>query len=88
MVPVAGGQPGENARHSMGIGGAKHLLQRLATIGGRSGRWSVWTQAQATKVKRQVVSVSGVQPEEYALYSLRFGGATHLSAEGALLLRC
>ena len=40
------------------------------------------------KVKRQVVSVAEVQLEEYALYSPRFGGATHLSADGAFLLRC
>ena len=39
--------------------------------------------AQATRALRQVVSVAGVQPEEYALHSLRIGGATHLSAGGA-----
>ena len=39
--------------------------------------------AQATRALRQVVSVAGVQPEEYALDSLRFEGATHLSARGA-----
>ena len=27
--------------------------------------------------------MAGVQPDEYALYSLRFGSATHLSAGGA-----
>ena len=32
---------------------------------------------------RQVVSVTGVQAEEYALHSLRIGGATHPSAGGA-----
>ena len=42
----------------------------------------MWTQAHATRALRQVVSVAGVQPEEYALHSLRIGGATHLSAGG------
>ena len=31
-----------------------------------------------------MVSVAGVPPGEYALYSLRFGRATHLSAGGAV----
>ena len=43
----------------------------------------MWTRAQAVKALRQVVSVAGVQAEEYALHSLRIGGATHLSAGGA-----
>ena len=57
----------------------------LVAFGYGRGRWSTWTQAQATRAVRQVVSVAGVQPGEYALYSLRFGGATHLSAGGVLL---
>ena len=43
----------------------------------------MWTPALAVKVLRQVVSVAGVQAEEYARHSLRIGGATHLSAGGA-----
>ena len=55
----------------------------LVAFGCGSGRWSMWTQTQATKALRQVVSVAGMQAEEYALHSLRIGGATHLSAGGA-----
>ena len=55
----------------------------LVAFGCGTGRWSMWTQAHATRALRQVVSVAGVQPEEYALHSLRIGGATHLSAGGA-----
>ena len=54
----------------------------LVAFGCGSGRWSTWTQAQATRALRQVLSAARVQPRKYALYSLRFGGATHLSAEG------
>ena len=147
---MTGVQPGEYAKHSLGIGGATHLLQRLVewgqwsmadrvevrfrgskgdqwrmgailtrarkgppkpvgagggavdlmvellscylflppsaplvAFGCGSGRWSMWTQAQAMRALRQVVSVAGVQLEEYALHSVRIGGATHLSARGA-----
>ena len=55
---------GDYAGHSLGIGGATHLLQRLVAFGCGSGRWSTWTQSSATKVNPQVVSVTGVQPEE------------------------
>ena len=55
----------------------------LVVFGCGSGRWSTWAQAQATRALRQVVSAAGVQLEEYALHSLRIGGATHLSAGGA-----
>lgn len=55
----------------------------LVAFGCGNSRWSIWTQAQATKALRQVVSVAGVKAEEYALHSLRIGGATHLSAGGA-----
>ena len=47
-----------------------------------NGRWSMWTQHQATAVLRKVVTLAGVRAEEYALHSLRIGGATHLSARG------
>ena len=57
----------------------------LVAFGCGSGRWPRWTQAQATRALRKVVSVAGVQPEEYALHSVRIGGATHLSAGGAAL---
>ena len=57
----------------------------LVTFGCGSGRWSMCTQAQATRALRQVVSVAGLQPKEYALHSLRIGGVTHLSAGGAAL---
>ena len=43
----------------------------------------MWTQQQATTALRKVVALAGVRAEEYALHSLRIGGATHLSAGGA-----
>ena len=48
-----------------------------------SGRWSMWTQHQATVALRKMVALAGVRAEEYALHSLGIGGATHLSAGGA-----
>ena len=47
-----------------------------------NGRWSMWIQHQATAALRKVVALAGVRAEEYALHSLRIGGATHLSAGG------
>ena len=47
------------------------------------GRWSMWTKQQATVALRKVIALEGVQADEYALHSLRIGGATHLSAGGA-----
>lgn len=40
-------------------------------------------KTQATKPLRQVMSVTGVQLEEYALHPQRIEGATHLSPAGA-----
>ena len=48
-----------------------------------NGRWSMWTQHHATVALRKVVALAGVRAEEYALHSLRIGGATHVSAGGA-----
>ena len=47
------------------------------------GSWTMWTKHQAESALRQVVSFAGRQPSEYALRSLRIGGATHLAAGGA-----
>ena len=47
-----------------------------------SGRWFVWTQAQSTRALWQVVSVVGVQAEDYTLQPLSIGDATHLWAGG------
>ena len=55
----------------------------LVAFGVGNGRWSMWTQHQATTALREVVALAGVRAEEYALHSLRIGGATHLSAGGA-----
>ena len=55
-----------------------------------NGRWSMWTQAQAVKALRQVVSVAGVQTEECALHSLGIGGVTqpqHTCRLGAPIVR-
>ena len=41
------------------------------------------TRHQAESTRRQVVPLAGLQPSEYALHSLRIGGATHLAAGGA-----
>ena len=40
------------------------------------------TDFQATLALREVVAKAGMQPDEYALHSLRIGGATYLSAGG------
>lgn len=55
----------------------------LAAFGGEAGKWSVWTQARATAALREVVALAGLPAREYALHSLRIGGATYLSAGGA-----
>ena len=55
----------------------------LIAFGVGNGRWCMWTQHQATAALRKVVALAGVRVEEYALHSLRIGGATHLSAGGA-----
>ena len=47
----------------------------------------MWTQAPVTRAVRHVVSVSGVQPEEYALHPLRIE-VPRTCRPGALLLRC
>ena len=47
------------------------------------GSWAMWTKHHAESALRQVVSFAGLQPSEYALHSLRIGGATHLAAGGA-----
>ena len=52
----------------------------LAAFGTARGNWSVWTQAQATAALRGVVALAGLPANEYALHSLRIGGATFLSA--------
>ena len=44
VVPVTGVQPGENAKHSLGIGGATHLLQRLV-------EWRQWSMADSVEVR-------------------------------------
>ena len=43
----------------------------------------MWSQQQATTALREMVALADGRAEEYALHSLRIGGATHLSAEGA-----
>ena len=55
----------------------------LVAFGTGNGRWSMWTKQQATTSLRAVVALAGVRADEYALHSLRIGGATHLSAGGA-----
>ncbi|CAN0128875.1 unnamed protein product, partial [Pylaiella littoralis] len=47
------------------------------------GRWSMWSKHQAVAALRQVVALAGLPPMEYALHSLRIGGATYLAAAGA-----
>ena len=51
--------------------------------GSGGGRWSMWTKQQGTAALREVVALAGVRADEYALHSLRIGGATHLSAGAA-----
>ena len=45
----------------------------------------MWTKQQATVALREAVALAGMRADEYALHSLRIGGATHLSAGGASL---
>ena len=59
------------------------LSAPLVACGSGGGRWSMWTKQQATVAWREVVALAGVRVDEYALHSLRIGGATHLSAGGA-----
>lgn len=42
----------------------------------------MWTQHQAAAALRKVVALAGAQAEEYALHSLRIGGAMHVQAVG------
>ena len=55
----------------------------LVAFGTGHGRWSMWTQQQATAALRSVVALASVRAEDYAMHSLRIGGATHLPARGA-----
>ena len=55
----------------------------LVAFGIGSGRWAMWTKSQAEKALRQVVALAGWQLTDYALHSLRIGGATFLAAGGA-----
>ena len=52
------------------------LVAYRSTCG--SVRW--WSQRQAMQASREVVALSGVQSQGYALHSRRIGGVTHLSA--------
>ena len=55
----------------------------LSAFGIGHGRWSMWTQQQATEALRSVVALAGGREEDYALHSLRLWGAIHLSASDA-----
>ena len=59
------------------------LSAPLAAFCVGNGRWSIQTQQQATIALRKVVALAGGRGKEYALHSLRIGGATHLSTAGA-----
>ena len=52
----------------------------LAAFGTAHGNWPVWMQARATVSLRGVVALARFPADEYALHSLRVGGATFLSA--------
>ena len=55
----------------------------MMTYGVRdSGSLLVWNRYDAVAALRQVVGLAGLPPAEFALHSLRIGGATHLSAAG------
>lgn len=43
----------------------------------------MWTKHQDTAAPRQVIVLAGLQSDEYALHSLRIGGATYFAAGGA-----
>ena len=52
---------------------------RLVAFDTGDGRWAMWTKQQGMAALLAVVTLA----EDYALHSLRIGGATHLSADGA-----
>ena len=45
---------------------------------------TVWTYEQALRALREVVAESGQDPAEFALHSLRIGGASRLAAGGGM----
>ena len=49
-----------------------------------SGRVAVWSYGQALRALREVVAKSRQDPAEFALHSLRIGGASRLAAGGGL----
>lgn len=55
----------------------------LVGVGVRGGKWDLSRKHRAESALRQVVTLAGLQLSEYALHSLRIGGATHLAAGGA-----
>lgn len=60
----------------------------FAAFSTEGGCWLVWTQSVATAVLCDVVALAGLAEAEYALHSLRIGGATFLSAYGGVEKGC
>ena len=50
-----------------------------------SGRVAVWSYGQALRALREVVAKSRQDPAEFALHSLRIGGASRLAAGGGVV---
>ena len=50
----------------------------------QSEHLAVWTYGQALRALREVVAESGQDPAEFALHSLRIGGASRLPAGGEM----
>ena len=55
----------------------------LVAVGAGGNSWWMWTKNKACDALRQMVALAGLPPQEYALHSLRIGGATDLAAGGA-----
>ena len=56
----------------------------LVVNGSGSGRWSMWTKQQATVSLRELVALTGVRVDEYALHPSRNGSTPHSSPGGGL----
>ena len=50
----------------------------------QSEHLAVWSFGQALRALREVVAESGQDPAEFALHSLRIGGASRLAARGGM----
>lgn len=55
---------------------------RLVSVGAGAGGWCLWSKHRVVLALRQVVASAGLPPAEYALHSLRIGGAKYAAVGG------